>query len=145
QSALNLIYMLGYDTSAHGRRFQPTDAPVLAGTDEKYHIKGGNDQLIDGMVHQLPPGTIKLEQQLIALQDNDNETYTCTFQSGTTTYDVIADHVVLALPFQTLRYVDLTRANLSALKLQAINNLQLGNNVKIQLQFNSRIWNTAGF
>lgn len=145
QSALNLIYLLGYTYRAHGRDSQPTDAPILAGTDQKYHIKGGNGQLIDGMVNQLPAGTIKLAQQLVALQDNGNKTYTCTFQSGTTIYDVIADHVVLALPFQTLRYVDLTRADLSALKIHAINNLQLGNNVKIQLQFNSRIWNTDDF
>ena len=145
QSALNLIYVLGYDDSTNGRGLQPTTAPVLAGTDEKYHIQGGNDQLIDGMVRQLPAGTIQLSQQLIALKDNGNKTYTCTFQSGTTLYDVIADHVVLALPFQTLRTVDLTKANLSTVKRQAISNLQLGNNVKIQLQFTSRLWNAAGF
>jgi len=145
QSALNLIYVLGYDDSASGGGFQPINAPVLAGTDEKYHIQGGNDQIIGGMVDQLPAGTIKVSQRLIALKDNGNKTYTCTFQSGTSTYDVIADHVVLAIPFQTLRTVDLTKANLSALKMTAINQLQLGNTAKIQMQFNSRIWNADGF
>jgi monoamine oxidase len=144
QSALNLIYLLGYDDSA-SNGYQPKKSPVLAGTDEKYHIKGGNDQLIAGMVGELPAGTIQLSQQLMAVKLNSDGTYTCTFQSGATTHDVLCDHVVLAIPFSTLCKVDLSKANLSALKMTAISNLQLGNNAKIMMQFNSRIWNANGF
>src|SRR5450755_2399888 len=47
QSALNLIYLLGLDdSSASG--LQPRRAPRLSGTDEKWHVSGGNDQLISG-------------------------------------------------------------------------------------------------
>src|SRR5262249_46448512 len=143
--ALSLGALLGCDGRARGQGFQPRHAPVLAGTDEKYHIQGGNDQLIAGIVAQLPAGALQVGQQLVALKDNGNRTYTCTFQRGAATADVIADHVVLALPFQTLRQVDLQKANLSPVKMQAIQQLQLGSNVKIQLQFQSRIWNADGF
>ena len=144
QSALNLVYVLGYDDSSSSG-YQPKNSPVLAGTDEKYHVKGGNDQIIAGMVGELPAGTIQLGQQLMAVALNSDGSYTCTFQSGATTYEVHCDHVVLAIPFSTLRKVDLSKANLSALKMTAINNLQLGNNAKIMLQFNQRVWNRDGF
>lgn len=144
QSALNLVYLLGYDDSAPSG-YQPKNSPVLAGSDEKYHVKGGNDQIIAGMVSELPAGTIQLGQQLMAVKLNSDGSYTCTFQSGATTYDVGCDHVVLAIPFSTLRKVDLSQANLSALKMTAINNLQLGNNAKIMMQFNNRVWNADGF
>jgi len=68
QSALNLTMILGYDDSTGGRGFQPTTAPILAGTDERWHIVGGNDQLVTNMVNQLPAGTIKTGQVLTALK-----------------------------------------------------------------------------
>jgi len=143
QSALNLLYILGYDDSARSG-YQPQSSPVLAGTDEKYHIHGGNDQIVAGMVNELPPGSIQLGYQLLALADNGDQTYTCTFQNGAATVQVVADHVVLAVPFTTLRNVDLSQANLSALKMLAIQNLQLGSSAKIGLQFTSRVWYGSG-
>jgi monoamine oxidase len=144
QSALNLIYLLGYNASSENC-FQPKNAPLLADTDERYRIAGGNDQILTGMVNELPSGTIQLGQQLIAIKNNSDGSYTCTFQSGSTPSDVIADVVVLAVPFSTLRKVDLSRANISSLKMTAINNLRLGTNVKIMMQFESRAWNSNGF
>jgi monoamine oxidase len=145
QSALNLTMLLGYDDSAGGRGFQPTNYPVLAGTDERWHIKGGNDQLITGMVAQLPAGTIQTGQVLTAVKNNGNGTFTCTFQSGATSYQVICDRLVFALPFKTLRNVDLSKAGLSSLKMTAINNLGMGTNGKIIMQFNGRPWVTDGY
>jgi monoamine oxidase len=147
QSALNLIYILGYDDSASAQGYQPTNSPILAGTDQKYHIKGGNDQIIAKMGSELPAGTIMLGPQLVKLGNNGDGTYTCWFQDASAggTYSIVADHVVLAIPFTTLRHVDLSNARLSPLKMQAIGNLQLGTNAKIQLQFNSRVWNKDGF
>jgi len=145
QSALNLVYILGYDDSRNGQGYQSTTTPSLYGTDEKWHIHGGNDQLISGMVQQLPTGTIKTGHQLIALRDNGNLTYTLTFQVGLSTMQVVADHVVLALPFSTLRHVDLSRTSLSPLKRTAIDTLPLGNNAKVTIQVAGRPWNDAGY
>ena len=148
QSALNLLYVLGYfDSASSGRGFQPTGYPYLAGTDEKYHIHGGNYQVIQGMANELPAGTIQLGQKLVAVVLNSDGTYTCTFQnsSGTLSEVTNIEHVVLAIPFSTLRSVDLSKANLSSLKMHAINNYNLGNNTKTLVQFNTRYWNTLGY
>jgi monoamine oxidase len=145
ESALNLIYILGYDDSAGGKGLQPKSSPVLAGTDEKWHITGGNDQIVTGMVKELPAGTIELGQKLVAIVKNSNGTYNCTFNNGSANHDVVADAVVLAIPFSTLRQVDLTKAGISALKMTAINSLGYGTDSKILLQFNTRPWNTGGY
>src|ERR1700752_4932263 len=148
QSSLNLMYILGYfDSATSGRGFQPTNYPYLAVTDEKYHIHGGNYQVIHGMANELPAGTIQLGQKLVAVALNADCTYTCTFQNPSGTLYEVTDiaHVVLAVPFSTLRKVDLSKANLSSLKVHAINNYNLGNNTKTLVQFNTRYWNTLGY
>ncbi len=81
QSALNLVYLLGYDDSARDG-YQSPAHPMLAGSDEKWHIKGGNDQLIDGLVSRLPGGTIDFGRQLIALAENSDGSFTLSFASG---------------------------------------------------------------
>jgi monoamine oxidase len=147
QSALNLIYILGYDDSTN-RGAQPSGSPVLAGTDEKYHVKGGNEQIVTRMVAEALPGVVfQYGWRLVALTLNADQSYTCTFQSVATgaSTAVPADHVVLAIPFTTLRQVDLTRAGFSALKMTAINTLPLGTNAKLQLQFAGRPWNALGY
>ena len=67
--------------------------------------------------------------------------YVCTFENGSTTRDVPADHVVLALPFTTLRAVDLSGVEISPLHRVAIDEEPLGTNSKLFLQFDSRVWN----
>jgi monoamine oxidase len=145
QSALNHTMIMGYYDSANGRGYQPTDSPYLAGTDERWHITGGNDQLVTGMVDQLPAGTIKTGQTLVALTTNSNGSYTLTFTSGAKTTQVTAQSVVLALPFKTLRNVDLSKAGLSPLKMTAITMLGMGTNGKLIMQFNGAPWIGDGF
>jgi monoamine oxidase len=144
QSALNLIYILGYDTSTRNS-YQPVRHPTLAGTNEKWHIKGGNDQLITGLSARLPEGAIRLGHRLIALRENSDKSYTCTFRRGHGSVEFKADHVVIAIPFSTLREVDLERVHISALKQRAIETLQLGNNAKIQIQVAGSPWRRDGF
>jgi monoamine oxidase len=145
QSALNLTMILGYDDSANGRGYQPTDSPYLAGTDERWHVTGGNDLIVTGMASQLPPGAIQLEHVLVALQANVNGSYTLTLDAGGSTRQVTVDSVVLALPFATLRNVDLSRAGLSALKMTAINELGMGTNGKVIMEFRGAPWIADGF
>jgi monoamine oxidase len=144
QSALNLIYLLGYyDSSASG--LQPRGAPQLSGTDEKWHISGGNDQLISGLIRRLPAGTVRLGERLVALCPRGSGRYTVTLAAGHHTHDITADHVVLALPFTRLREVDLHGITLPARQRDAIRREPLGSNSKIQLQFSRRVWNTDGW
>jgi len=115
------------------------------GFDEKYHLVGGNDQLVSGMVGQLPAGTVQQGYQLIALAQNGDGSYTCTFDHCGSTVSVPADHVVLALPFSTLRNVDLSRAGLSALKLTAIRQQGMGQNAKLVTQLTRKTWPALGY
>ena len=63
---------------------------------------------------------------------------------GLATRTVTADKVVLALPFSLLRSVDYSRAGFSPVKQTAIQELPMGTNSKLQLQFNGRLWETLG-
>ena len=136
QSALNLIYLLGWNA-------QNSLSPIN-GADEKYSISGGNDQLISAMIADMPAGTVQYGQQLVAVTANAAGSVTCSFQSGHKVTDVTADRVILALPFTTLRDCDLSNAGFSAVKLQTIAQQSLGANAKIHVQFGSRPWVANG-
>jgi monoamine oxidase len=141
QSALNLVYLLGYDDSAKSGYQSPVH-PLLAGSDERWHVRGGNDLLISGVASRLPAGAVAFGRQLVALSENSDGSFTLSFASGA---EAVADHVVLTLPFTTLRNVDLSGVSLSARKRQAIAALMLGNNVKVQIQVSGRPWTKDGF
>ena len=147
QSALNLTFLLGYDDSAGGKGYQPQSSPVLAGTDERWHITGGNDQLITNMYNQVASHIgVNYGYQLVSIVKQSSGQFTCTFQVGTSTQTVTnIDRLVLALPFSTLRKVDLSKAGFTTLKMNAINNLGYGTNSKIIVQTNGRPWNTDGY
>lgn len=131
QSALNLVYLLGFQTH---RRFN------IDGTDEALHVEGGMDGIAARLSAALAPGTIATNEALVALRERADGSVLCTFDSGESRRDVTADAVCLALPFTTLRAVDLRRVALSARKRVAIEHLELGNNAKLNMQFRRRVW-----
>jgi len=144
QSALNLVYLLGFDDSTSSGR-QPKGAPVLGGTDEQWHVHGGNDQVVTGLVGELPPGTVETGQRLVALRERSGR-FVCTFEDGSGRLtEVPADHVVLAIPFNKLAEVDLSRVRLRPLKRRAIAELRLGTNAKVALQVAGRPWQADGY
>jgi monoamine oxidase len=136
QSALNLIYLLGFEK---GRQFN------IDGSIEALHIVGGNDQLATRMAAALPAKAVETNAALIAVRERSEGSLICTFASGHRVYDVVADRVVLAIPFTTLRNVDLRRVPLSRLKRIAIDNLELGTNAKLHMQFKRRVWNSEHY
>ena len=142
-SALNLVYLLGQDSSTASGA-QPHPEPELGGADEKWHIHGGNDQLITGLLKRLPRGVLHLGERLVAIRPRAGGGYRCSFQRAGTTRDVTADHVVLALPFTLLRSVDLSRVPIGPRHVKAIDTEPLGSNSKFFLQFSSRVWNAEG-
>jgi monoamine oxidase len=133
QSSLNLLYLLGYSGQGQLRLFGPSN--------EKYHVRGGNDQITDRMAARLA-GQIMLGHELIAIRRNANGSYTLSFRNRS---DAVADKVVLALPFSILRSsVDWSKAGFKPLKQTAIRDLAMGTNSKLQLQFNRRVWRELG-
>lgn len=140
QSSLELIYMLAHMPAYHrGSEF------YWVGTDEKFGVKGGNDQIVHRIAAKLPDSAIRTSTALVGLKRRSDGSYVCTFESQLQTFDVPADYVVLALPFTTLRRVDLKHAGFTPLKLTAIEKLQLGTNTKIYMQFRKRLWNDLGY
>ena len=142
-SALNLIYLLGADSS-RSSGLQARSMPQLDGGNEKWHIHGGNDQLISGLLRRLPRGSVRLGQRLVALRERSDGQVVCSFESGGRTHDVVADQVVLALPFTTLRQVDTSAVAIHPLHRRAIDEQPMGSNAKFFLQYSSRIWNQRG-
>jgi monoamine oxidase len=133
QSSLNLLYLLGYSGQGQLRIFGPSN--------EKYHVRGGNDQIVTGLAQALAPGQIRLGHELVAIRLNANGSYGLTFKKGRTSVSVTADHVVLALPFSILRAsVDYRDAGFSTLKKTAIKQQGIGTNAKLHLQFTRRHW-----
>ncbi len=137
QSALDLIGLL---TS------NPRSSVVpLGGDDELYHIVGGNDQLVSGMIGQLPPETVKHGHVLAAVRAGPGKAVTLTFEADGCMSDVVADYVVFALPFTTLRDADLARSGVSAAKLNVIRTMGMGTNAKVHLELTHKTWPALGY
>jgi monoamine oxidase len=132
QSSLNMLYLLGYSGQGQMRIFGPSN--------EKYHVVGGNDQLASGMASQLS-GQINMGCELAAVARNNDGSWTLSFVGGKT---VKADRVVMAIPFATLRNVDLKKAQFEPRKMRAINELGMGTNSKLHVGFKKRFWRDLG-
>src|SRR6266566_4083814 len=117
QSALNLLYLLGYSGQGQFRIFGPSN--------EKYHVNGGNDQVPQELGQRLA-GQIKLDHVLTAIKQNSGGSFTLTFQNGTGTKTTTVDHAVLAIPFSMLRGVSYSKAGFEPLKVTAITELPMG-------------------
>lgn len=105
--------------------------------DERYHTTGGNDLIAHRIAATMPEGTIHLNAPLLSMSKRADASYSLLF--GDSTQAVEADIVVLCLPFTTLRDVDLTGAGLSAKRMASIQDLAMGTNAKVLLQFRDRL------
>jgi monoamine oxidase len=134
QSALNLIYLLGYKSG-------PGTWSVYGASDERYHIAGGNANLPVAIAGALPSGSIHLSSAMTAVAVNSDGSIKVSFGNGQTT---TADHVILCMSFAVLRTLNYKKAGFDPRKQTAITQLGAGRNAKLNLQFNSRPWNAAG-
>jgi monoamine oxidase len=116
---------------------------VYEGADERYRLKGGNDRLVSALVEQLPRGSIRTGSPLEAIWSRYDGRVGLRFAG--TAGDVIADRVVLCLPFTTLRELDSSRLAVSRRKRRAIETLAMGTNSKLNMQldrsFKALDWN----
>jgi monoamine oxidase len=136
QSALNLIYLLGYTG--------PGQLRVFGTSNEKYHVRGGNDRIVERLVAGLA-GQIETGHALVAVRAEAGGGFTLTFDVGGRGRELRADRVVLALPFSVLaRSVDLGQSRWSARKRTAIQELGMGQNSKLNVQFTTRLWRGQG-
>jgi len=134
QSALNLIYLLGYQAG-------PGTFSVYGTSDERYHIAGGNSNLPVAIAGALPAGSVHLNSPMTAIARSSAGPISVSFANGNT---ITADHVILCMSFAVLRTLNYKKADFDTLKQTAITQLGSGRNAKLNLQFNSRPWNASG-
>ena len=108
------------------------------GGDERWHVRGGNDQVIHRAVATLPSGHIHRETALRSIRRRSGGSYALDFDG--VRRPVIADLVILTLPFTTLRDVHYHDAGFSAHKRAAIRELAMGQDAKLILQYDRRPW-----
>ncbi len=129
-NVLNMMFLISTDTETF---------EVFGDSDERFHAATGSDSFTTKLADELDDGQLELGARLTAVKASGTTT-TLTFQRDGSTFDVVADHVVLALPFTMLRQVDLTASGFSEQKLLAINELGYGANAKLMVGFNTRPW-----
>lgn len=133
------MYLLGFQP-------KPGNFSIFGLSDEKYHIVGGNQRLPAAIAADVANRGTTIEPGwfMTAIARNPDGSYALSFGVGSSTKTVVADQVILALPFAVLRNLDYGRAGFTDLKNTAIQQLGAGKNGKLQLQFDARYWDGTG-
>jgi monoamine oxidase len=137
QSALNFIFLIGTGDLADKDAFE-----LFGESDERYKVRGGNQQIADELARRLEP-QIHRRQRLEAVKSK-GQGFTLTFQTDAGVVDEDADIVLLAIPFTLLREVSL-QVELPPVKQTAIRDLGYGHNAKVLIGFKSRPWQKLGY
>jgi monoamine oxidase len=133
QSCLSFLLFIHADRRSKFR-------PFGVFSDERYHIIGGNEQIVKGLRNRLE-GQIRLGMRLVRARKNARGEIELAFQNGSRTVSTTYDAVVFAIPFSTLREVELdVSLGLPAWKLFAISELRYGTNAKMMVGFDDRPW-----
>ena len=133
QSIFNLLYLIDYS--------EPDPFRIFGDSDERYHTHAGNDAITRGLADQVAD-QIALGHRLTRIARRGTR-YVIALDTGTGSIEAVVDHLVLALPFSTLRMVEIEDGLLPPDKLDVIQNLGYGTNAKLMLQFATRSWRTA--
>lgn len=137
QSCLNFLFFAHADRRA---KFEPFGVF----SDERYHLVDGNDAIPTALAGVLA-GQIELGKKLVAAAKDSAGRVVLTFREGSSTTSATFDAVVFAIPFSTLRDVDLKPSlGLPESKLFAIRNLVYGTNAKVVVGFDGRPWKALG-
>ena len=130
QSALNFILMIGLELRDGAFR-------LYGESDERYKIRGGNQQIPDRLAGELGE-RIQLGHRLERI-GRVADRYVLSFRTGSTTIDHLADLIICAIPFTTLREV---RVDLELPpRLHAmIDELHYGANAKTLVGFDRPFW-----
>lgn len=132
QSALNLIYLIDFNTASSFK--------VYGSSDERYHTHLGNDLFITKLYERLDEGQVRLGHRLMRVEEREDGRVLLVFEVSGARVERVFDQVVFALPFTTLREVDLEGARLPAEKLKVIRELGYGKNAKLMMGFREKVW-----
>jgi len=137
QSCLNFLLFIHAD-----RRSKFTPFGVFS--DERYHLVGGNDGIIEGLTRALP-GQVTYGCTLTRVRRLSDGRIELTCREGSRTVTYRHDVAVLAIPFTTLRNVELDwNLDIPPPQSATIQGLGYGTNAKMMLGFSSRPWRELG-
>jgi monoamine oxidase len=131
QSILNLLYLIGSDDTEEFR--------VFGDSDEAYHTHEGNDSFTSALAERIE-GQVKLGHKLVRASQNGDGSFALTFSTSGGEVEVEADKLVFAIPFTTLREVDLGGLSLPDWKREVIAELDYGFNSKLMGGFSRKVW-----
>jgi monoamine oxidase len=131
QSVLNLIYLIGSD--------DPDPFRIFGESDERYHTHDGSQTFCERLQQQWQ-GEVQLGTRLVSARRNGEVVFALQFERAGQRFEEEFDHVVFALPFSTLRDVDLSELRLPEDKLTMIQELGYGTNAKVMGRFSERVW-----
>ena len=129
QSSLGLIYVI-----------VPAEKPIeelafFGDSDERYKVKNGNQNITDSLYGKVKE-QVNLSYKLTAISSNGKKT-TMKFANGK---EVTADYVIMTLPFSVLRNIEMKIDGMPEDKLHCIKTLGYGQNSKVLMGFNKRVW-----
>ena len=132
QSSLNFLMLISSE---------PEPFRVFGDSDERFHVRGGYDQIPAGLAKALGD-RVETGARLEAISKAADGTLRCSVRRGASSDTLVAEHVVLTLPFSVLREVRLD-LEMPPVKRRAIDELGYGTNAKLLVGFSDRIWRTA--
>ncbi len=136
QCCMNMLWMLATVNASDTADFQ-----TIGNSDERYHTHLGNDSFPAALAATIAPDQIRVGMTLTYAAANSDGSYTLGFLTADGNSATIAcDHVVFALPFTTLRLVDLSGLALSSQKTTIIQTLGYGTNAKVMAGFSRAVW-----
>lgn len=118
--------------------------PLRIFSDEKYHILGGNEQIVTHLCQRLAQ-PIAFNTRLIRIRRTPDRQIELTFDRSGRAFSVCHDAAVITIPFPCLRSVELDDSlELPPWKRSAIAQLDNGSQAKLMLSFCGRPWQTHG-
>ena len=120
------------------------DSPAGFG-ETNFHVAGGNQQLIDALVRQLPDGTVWTDEPVSSVRDVGHQVVV-RHGRGRNLGVLRCDHVVLAVPLWSLNAIAL-EAELEPDAREAIRTCTAGTYVKVQHRLRpeaARLWERHG-
>ena len=131
-SSLAFIQYIKASRASHIRLFGTSD--------ERYHVIGGNEQIPRAIAAKLG-SQIKYGRKLLRIRKLSDGRVELTLAEGNKTITAVHDAVVLALPFNLIRDVQIDASvGLPDWKKYAIQNIVYGANTKLMVGFVGRPW-----
>ncbi|HET7620530.1 MAG TPA: FAD-dependent oxidoreductase [Gemmatimonadaceae bacterium] len=131
QSALNMLTMLSV---------RPDGLEMYGESDERFHVHEGNDTIPLTLARYMGD-SIEMGTVLEAVSQRGDGKFICSLRRGSSSADATASHLLVAIPFTTLRNVRLDLP-LPEVKRRAIEELGYGKNAKLMVGFSDRVWRT---